>query len=163
MPNGEQTPPSGPTPQTSTPISPFTAYPSTLGYVWGCPVPEAGITLESYEQNDQVSIFEQRNEVNTVVEAITHDPRSEITILGQTTATTPQILGKPVSIANLVLTQMGVAGLVMCTGVQYTNRRDANQSVRITCRHYPLITAPPSPTPVGGAPREQKPPEQQNQ
>jgi hypothetical protein len=153
MPNGEQTPPSGPAPQVATPITPFTAYPSTLGYIWGMPTPEAGITLESYEQNDQVSIFEQRNEVNTVVEAITHDPRSEITILGQTTASLAQILGKPVSIANLVLTQMGVAGLVMCTGVQYSNRRDANQSVRITARHYPLITAPVSPVPVGPSPQ----------
>jgi hypothetical protein len=131
-----------------TPIAPFTAYPATLGYVWGIPTVETGITLESYEQNDQVSIYEQRNHVNTVVEAITHDPRSEITILGQTTAALGQILGLPVSIANLVITQMGVAGLVMCTGVQYTNRRDANQSVRITARHYPLITAPTTPVPV---------------
>jgi hypothetical protein len=149
MPNGEQTPPSGaPSPQVATPIVPFTAYPSTLGYVWGIPTTEVGITMESYEQNDQVSIFEQRNHVNTVVEAITHDPRSEITLLGQTTAALSQILGLPVSVANLVITQMGVAGLVMCTGVQYTNRRDANQSVRITCRHYPLIAAPTSPAPI---------------
>lgn len=144
MPNGT------PTPATPTPIAPFTQYPSSLGYVWGIPLTETGITLESYEQNDQVSIFEQRDHVNTVVEAITHDPRSEITITGQSTAALAQILGLPVSVANLITTQMGVTGLVMCTGVQYTNRRDANQTIRISARHYPLITAPASPTPVGG-------------
>lgn len=142
--------PETPTPQptVATPIAPFTQYPSTLGYVWGIPLTETGITLESYEQNDQVSIFEQRNNVNTVVEAITHDPRSEITITGQSTAALVQILGLPVSVANLITTQMGTTGLVMCTGVQYTARRDANQSVRITARHYPLITPPATPTPI---------------
>jgi len=152
MSSGPEQPPGQPTPAAATPISPFTAYPSTLGYVWGIPTPETGITMETYEQNDQVSIYEQRNNVNTVVEAITHDPRSEITLTGQSTAALAQILGLPVSVANLVITQMGVAGLVMCTGVQYSNRRDANQTVRITCRHFPLIAAPttPVPIPVGG-------------
>lgn len=129
-------------------IPPFTQYPSNLGYVWGVPTTETGITLESYEQNDQVSIFEQRNHLNTVVEAITHDPRSEITITGQSTAALAQILGLPVSVANLITTQMGTTGLVMCTGVQYTARRDANQSVRISARHYPLIAPPTTPPPV---------------
>lgn len=147
-PDNPPPPPESPTPLAATPIAPYTQYPSTLGYTWGIPLTETGITLESYEQNDQVSIFEQRNNVNTVVEAITHDPRSEITITGQSTAALAQILGLPVSVANLISTQMGVTGLVMCTGVQYTARRDANQSVRISARHYPLITAPTTPTPV---------------
>lgn len=131
---------SSPTPLTGTPIPPSTVYPSTLGYVFGIPTPEAGITLETYEQNDQVDIFEQRNELNAVVEVITNNPRSEITLNGQTTAAIAQILGKNVTVANLIQTQMGTVGLVVCIGVNYSNRRDQNQSCRISARHYPLIS-----------------------
>lgn len=142
MPNGT------PTPLVTTPIAPFSPWPTTLGYVWGIPTTETGFTAESYEQHDQVQIFEQRNEVNTVVQVATHDPRSEIAINGQTTAAITQVLGKNVTIANLINTQMGVTGMVICIGVQYSNRRDANQSVRFTARHYPLITPPTGAIPI---------------
>jgi hypothetical protein len=114
-------------------------YPSTLGYTFGIPTPETGISCESIEQNDQVDTYEQKDDQGEVVEVVTFNPRSEITISGESTAALTAVVGKILTFANLVTTQVGTGGTTICKGVQYSKGRARNQSVRLTGTYYPLI------------------------
>jgi hypothetical protein len=125
------------------PSSTVNEYPSTLGYTFGIPTPETGISCESIEQNDTVDSFEQKDDQGEVVELVTFNPRSEITISGESTAALTQILGKVLTVANLVTTQVGTGGTTICKGVQYSKGRARNQTVRITATYYPLIASTP--------------------
>jgi hypothetical protein len=94
-------------------------YPSTLGYTFGVTTPETGITSETIEQNDQIDTYEQKNEFGETIEVVTYNPRSEITISGESTAALVAILGKSLTLANLITTQVGAGGLTVVKGVQY--------------------------------------------
>jgi hypothetical protein len=121
-------------------------YPSTLGYTFGIPTPETGISVDTLEQNDTVDSFEQKDNQGEVVEVVTFNPRSEITISGESTAALVAILGLKLTVANLVTTQVGpvapATGTTICKGVQYSKGRARNQTVRITATYYPLIVGP---------------------
>jgi len=118
-----------------------TQFPAAATYVFGS-TSETGIAVESYEQHDQVDHYEQKNNVGEVVEVITFNPRSELTISGETTSALAQILGKSMTVANLVATQYGgtLSGITICKGVQLTKNRARNLQARITATYYPLVT-----------------------
>jgi hypothetical protein len=128
------------------PSSTVNEFPSTLGYTFGVPTPETGISAETFEQNDTVDVYEQKDNQGEVVEVVTFNPRSEITISGESTAALAAILGLKMTVANLVTTQVGPAapavGMTICRGVQYSKNRARNQTVRITATYYPLIAGP---------------------
>jgi len=120
-----------------------TEYPSTLGYTFGVTTPETGITAETIEQNDQIDNYEQKNEFGETIEIVTYNPRSEITISGESTAALTAILGKQMTLANLITIQVGAGGLTIVKGVQYSKNRARNQTVRITATYYPLVIVTP--------------------
>jgi hypothetical protein len=119
-------------------------YPAAASYVFGIPTLETAFTADVIEQNNTTDKFEQKNEFGEIVEVVTFNPRSEITIEGETTAALTAILGKTYTFANLVTTQFpeAVAGAVtIISAIQYTQRRGVNQRARATGTFYPLVTA----------------------
>jgi hypothetical protein len=119
----------------------MTPYPAATLYTFGVSSVVTGITLDSVEQNDQIDVFEQKDQLNETVEIVTHNMRSELTLSGEATSALPKILGTALTLTGLVTTQVGTAGLTIVTGVNYSSGRAKNQGVRITARHYPLVTA----------------------
>jgi hypothetical protein len=117
-------------------------YPSTLGYTFGIPQKETGITLETYEQTDTTDLYEQKNEFGEVVEVVLHNARSEITMNGQTTAAMTSMLGLKITIANMVATQVATGGSTICRTVHFTHGRAVNETVRVAAVYYPLILGP---------------------
>jgi hypothetical protein len=104
---------------------------------------ETGIAVDTYEQNDQVDEFQQKDNVGNVIEVITHNLRSEITCSGEIMATMASIIGQQWTPTNLILQQYGgtSTGIAICKGVAYSKGRAKNMSVRITATFYPLVTA----------------------
>jgi hypothetical protein len=117
-------------------------YPSTLGYTFGIPQSETGVTMESYEQTDTTDLYEQKDAFGQVIEVVLHNARSEITFAGQTTAAMTGILGLKITIANMVASQVATGGSTICRTVHFTHGRAVNQTVRVTAVYYPLITGP---------------------
>ncbi len=101
-------------------------FPAVSTYTFGS-TDETGISVESYEQNDQTDTFEQKNGVGEVIEVVTHNPRGEVTL----------------TVTNLVKEQYGVGalGIFICKGVAHSKGRAKNMSVRITGTYYPLVAA----------------------
>jgi hypothetical protein len=118
-----------------------TVYPAASTYTFGSTA-ETGISTESYEQNDQIDHYEQKNGVGEVIEVVTFNPRGEITLMGQMTAAMTQVLGKSYTFANLVLVQYGgtSTGISIVRSVQQSKGRAKNMDVRITATFYPLVT-----------------------
>jgi hypothetical protein len=117
-------------------------FPANSTYTFGSTA-ETGIATETYEQNDQVDHYEQKNEVGEVIEVVTYNPRGEITLHGQMNAAATQILGKQFTPANLVLVQYGgtATGIAVCRAVMQSKGRAKNMDIRITATYYPLVTA----------------------
>jgi hypothetical protein len=117
-------------------------YPSTLGFTFGIPQTETGITMESYEQTDTTDLYEQKDAFGQVIEVVLHNARSEITFAGQTTAAMTGILGLKITIANMVASQVATGGSTICRTVHFTHGRAVNQTVRVTAVYYPMIAGP---------------------
>jgi hypothetical protein len=124
------------------PITTFNKFPSTSPFTFGS-TDETGIAVDSYDQNDQVDTFEQKDAIGNVIEVITHNMRSEITLSGEIMATMSSIVGQVWTPTNLILQQYGgtSTGIAICKGVAYSKGRAKNMSVRITATFYPLVTA----------------------
>jgi len=122
---------------------PATHFPAASTYTFGSTA-ETGVATETYEQNDQIDHFEQKNEVGEVIEVVTFNPRGEITLSGQMNAAATQILGKQWNPSNLVLVQYGggaATGIAICRSVMQSKGRAKNMDIRITATYYPLVTA----------------------
>lgn len=119
-----------------------TIFPVASTYTFGS-TSETGIAVETYEQNDQVDHYEQKNNVGEVIEVVTYNPRGEITCSGETTSALAQILGAKYVFSNLITTQYGATptGIAIVRGVQYSRNRARNMTARITATYYPLVTA----------------------
>jgi hypothetical protein len=130
------TPPIGPTS--------YNKFPSTSPFTFGS-TDETGIAVDTYDQNDQVDTFEQKNAIGDVIEVITHNMRSEITLSGEIMSTMASIVGQVWTPTNLIMQQYGTipggTGIAICKGVAYSKGRAKNMSVRITATFYPLLTA----------------------
>jgi hypothetical protein len=121
-----------------------TQYPSTLGFIWGCPTPETGFAVESIDENTTCDVYEQKDNVGEVIEVVTYNPRSEITVNGEVTAAYAGVVGQKTTIANLSLIGYApttVAGLVVIKSVRITENRTSNQRISLTATMYPLIPA----------------------
>jgi hypothetical protein len=117
-----------------------TQYPAAATYVFGSTV-ETGIAVDTYEQDDMVDSFEQKNNVGEVVELVTYNPRGDCVITGESTAALPRILGLTFTFANLVLIQYAVTtGIVVVKRVHQSKSRAKNLSVRVSGTYYPLLT-----------------------
>ena len=119
-----------------------TVYPAASTYTFGS-TSETGIAVDTYEQHDQTDVYEQKNNVGEVIEAVTYNPRGEITVNGETTAALAAILGKTYVFANIITVQYGAApppGIAIVRGVQYSKNRARNMTARITATYYPLLT-----------------------
>lgn len=130
-----------PNPPLSGPLS-FNQFPAASPFTFGS-TDEAGIAVDTYEQNDQTDEFQQKNSVGNIIEVVTHNPRSDLTVSGEIEATMPPILGTTWTITNLILQQYTTApsvGLVVVKGVNYSKGRAKNMSVRITATYYPFVT-----------------------
>lgn len=120
---------------------PATIYPSTLGFTWGIPTPEAGISVESVRQNNTTQVFEQKDNQGEDVAIVSYNPKAEITIAGEVIGTFAALVGKKITVANLVSLGGVAAGLVICRAIEFTQAREAMQKVSITATMYPLIPA----------------------
>lgn len=122
--------------------SPPIKYPAATTYIFGS-TSETGIAVESYEQNDQVDHYEQKNNVGEVIELVTFNPRGEVTLSGQVNGALPNVLGNMMTLANLVTTQYGTltAGIFVVKGVTMSKGRAKNMDIRLTGTYYPLLTA----------------------
>ena len=126
------------------PTSFMTEFPSTLGFIFGCPTPETGFAVESIDENTTCDVYEQKNNIGEVIEVVTYNPRSEITVNGEVTAAYAGVVGAKSTIANLSLIGYPTgqtAGLVILRSVRITQNRTANQRLSLTATMYPLIAA----------------------
>jgi hypothetical protein len=116
-------------------------YPANTPFTFGS-TSETGIAVETYEQNDQIDTYEQKDSNGEVIEAVTHNPRGEITLMGQMTSAMTQVLGKTMTLANLVMVQYGgtMTGIFVVKGVQQSKGRAKNMDIRITGTYYPAVT-----------------------
>ena len=117
-----------------------TIFPAASTYTFGTTA-ETGIAVSSYEQNDKIDKYVQKNNVGEDVEKVTFNPTADITITGESTAALTAILGKSMTIANLITTQCGAGGICICTGVNHSAGRAKNLEVKITAEYAPLLTA----------------------
>lgn len=118
-------------------------YPASLGYTFGITATQTGISLESFEQSDTTDVYEQKDAFGQVIEVVLHNPRSDITMHGQTNAALGSMLGQKITVTGMVSSQIAVGGSVICRTVAFTQGRAANQSARIVAVYYPLIPAGP--------------------
>ena len=120
----------------------YNKYPASSPFTFGS-TDETGIAVDTYDQNDQVDKFEQKNSVGIIIEVITHNMRSEITLSGEIMATMASICGQLWTPTNLILQQYGGSstGVAIVSGVAYSKGRAKNMSVRITATFYPILTA----------------------
>ena len=116
-------------------------YPSGLSFTWGCPVAEAGLEVETVEQDVTTKVYEQMDNVSEPIEIRTYDRRCEISVTGQTTGSFAFQAGVECVIANLSPLGGVSSGLVICKSVKLSKSRDRNQNVTITATQYPLIAA----------------------
>lgn len=116
-----------------------TIFPAASTYTFGTTA-ETGIAVSSYEQNDSVDEFEQKNNVGEEVEVVTFNPTAQITIKGESTAALTAVLGKAMTIANLITTQCGSGGICIVKGVNHSAGRAKNLEVSITAKYRPLVT-----------------------
>jgi hypothetical protein len=126
------------------PTSYVKMFPAATQYIFGS-TDETGISVESYEQNDTCDSYEQKNGQGEVIELVTHNPRSEITCLGEVNgATITAVIGQSFTFANLYLKYYGVTppvGLAVIKGIQSSKGRAKNQQIRIAATYYPLLSA----------------------
>jgi hypothetical protein len=126
------------------PTSYVTKFPAATTYIFGS-TDETGISVESYEQNDTCDKYEQKNGQGEVIELVTHNPRSEITCLGEiTSGTITAVVGKSFTFANLFLTYYGTptpTGLSVINAIQTSKGRAKNQQIRVSATYYPLLVA----------------------
>lgn len=128
---------------TTPPITAVNKFPAASPYIFGS-TNETGIAVDTYEQNDTCDKFEQKNEIGNVIEAVTHNMRSEITLTGEISATMAPIVGQIWTPANLILQQYGTpppTGVAIVSSVVNSKGRAKNMSVRIVATYYPLLTA----------------------
>jgi hypothetical protein len=117
-------------------------FPASSPFTFGS-TNETGIAVDTYDQNDTVDTFEQKNNIGNIIEVITHNMRSEITVSGEIMSTMASIVGQIWTPANLILQQYGgtSTGIAICKSVANSKGRAKNMSVRITATFYPLLTA----------------------
>jgi len=73
---------------------PATIFPATLGFVWGVPTAETGISVESVRQNNTTQVFEQKNNQGEDVAVVTYNPKAEITVAGEVIGSFTAQVGK---------------------------------------------------------------------
>ena len=117
-----------------------TIFPAASTYTFGTTA-ETGIAVESYEQDDSVNEYEQKNNVGEEVEVVTFNPTATITVSGESTALLTAILGKSMTLANLITTQCGSGGISICNRVNHSAGRAKNLQVKISAKYRPLVTA----------------------
>lgn len=117
-----------------------TIFPAAATYSFGTTA-ETGIAVESYEQDDTVQEFEQKNNIGEEVEVVVFNPTATITITGESTAALTQILGKAMTIANLITVQCGTGGICIVNRVNHSAGRAKNLQVKISAKYRPLVTA----------------------
>jgi hypothetical protein len=126
------------------PTTYVTKFPAATQYIFGS-TDETGISVESYEQNDAIDFYEQKNGQGEVVELVTHNPRGEITCLGEVNgATITATVGQSFTFTNLYLKYYGAVpptGLAVIKSIQTSKGRAKNQQIRITATFYPLLAA----------------------
>jgi hypothetical protein len=126
------------------PITTYNKFPAASPFTFGS-TDETGIAVDTYDQNDQVDTFEQKDSIGNTIEVITHNMRSEITLGGEIEATMASIVGQSWTFTNLIMQQYGTpppaTGLTIVKSVAYSKGRAKNMSVRITATFYPLVTA----------------------
>src|SRR4029077_6845901 len=126
------------------PTSYVTKFPAATGYIFGS-TDETGISVDTYEQRDQVDHYEQKNGQGEVIEVVTHNPRSEITCLGEVNgALITAVVGQSFTFTNLYLKYYGATppvGLAILREIQTSKGRAKNQQIRMTATFYPLVTA----------------------
>jgi hypothetical protein len=126
------------------PTSYVTKFPAATGYIFGS-TDETGISVASYEQNDTVDKYEQKNGQGEVIELVTHNPRGEITCLGEVNGTAiTAVVGQSFVFTNLYLKYYGATppvGLAIINAVQTSKGRAKNQQIRISATYYPLLSA----------------------
>jgi hypothetical protein len=123
------------------PISTPNKFPAASPYTFGS-TNETGISVDTYEQHDLVDEFQQKDNVGQVIEVITHNMHSDITLSGEITQTMASIVGQIWTPTNLILQQYGgtSTGVAIVKGVAYSKGRSKNMSVRVTATFYPLLT-----------------------
>jgi hypothetical protein len=117
-----------------------TVFPAASTFTFGTTT-QTGIAVESFDQNDTCKVYEQMNNVGEVIEVVTYDLRSECTLKGEFTAALTAILGKILTVANLINVQVATGGVSICKGVNTSFNRAKNASVSISTTYYPLVTA----------------------
>jgi hypothetical protein len=121
-----------------------TKFPAATTYIFGS-TDETGISTESYDQNDTTDSYEQKNGQGEVIELVTHNPRGEITLLGEVTGTVTVKVGQTFTFANFVSTYYTtppvLAGISVIKGINSSKGRSKNQQIRITGTFYPLLSA----------------------
>ena len=122
---------------------PATIFPSTLGFIWGIPTAETGISVESVRQNNTTQVFEQKDNQGQDIAVVTYNAKAEITIAGEVIGSFAAQVGKSIVVANLIALGGVAAGLVICRAIEFTQAREAMQKVSITATMYPLIPAGP--------------------
>jgi hypothetical protein len=126
------------------PTTYVTKFPAATGYIFGS-TDETGISVDTYEQRDQIDHYEQKNGQGEVIEVVTHNPRSEITCLGEVNgALITATVGQSFTFTNLYLKYYGTTppvGLAILREIQTSKGRAKNQQIRMTATFYPLVTA----------------------
>ncbi len=119
-------------------------FPAASTYIFGS-TDETGMSTESYDQNDTCDSYEQKNGQGEVIELVTHNPRSEITLLGEVNGAITAKVGTSFTFTNFVstyyVTPPTLAGISIIKGMNSSKGRAKNQQVRITATFYPLLAA----------------------
>ncbi len=117
-----------------------TIFPAASTFTFGTTV-QTGMAVESFDQNDNCKVYEQMSNVGEVINIVTYDLRSECTLKGEFTSALGAILGKELTVANLINVQVPSGGISICKGVNTSFNRARNASVSISTTYYPLVTA----------------------
>jgi hypothetical protein len=111
------------------------------GYTFGITSNETGMNVESVSHKASSKKIEVVNKDGETTGLVYHDPKVEISLSGETTATIATAVGATLTVANLLSLGGVSSGAVLLDEITIEEGREALRKVSITATRYPQVTA----------------------
>lgn len=111
------------------------------GFNFGITATETGINVESVSHKASSKKIEVVNKDGETTGIVYHDPKVEISLSGETTATIATAVGAVLTVANLLSLGGVTSGAVLLDEISVEEGREALRKVSLTATRYPQVTA----------------------
>lgn len=110
------------------------------GYTFGITSDETGLNIESVSHKAITKKIEVVDKDGKTTGCVYHDPKVEISLSGETTATISTAVGAVLTVANLISLGGVTSGSVLLDEISIEEGRESLRKVSMTATRYPNIT-----------------------